>query len=140
MRAKTPKQRKFFKNIIAGHSNRQSAIRAGYSEATAHKSAKNNTERYQDDYREIIDRMGGTDEKIIKTVVEILDANEVVGYLNNRIRGIQKVSDEFVEVPNVTARLKAADILLKLKNAYPATKHEVAGKGGDPIEVKVVYA
>ena len=141
---KTPKEKAFFKNLTDGMSLRQAAIKAGYSEKSAHTSAKVNVEKCQDYWTALCDKHGAKDEDIIIALGESLKATKVIGYLQNinkdkdgqmhKILPDECVSNEFVEVPDYPTRIKAADVLLKLKNAYPKDKTPF-GDGVSKIEV-----
>lgn len=147
---KTVRQKKFFKNVSEGMTTRQAAIKAGYNEASAHVSASQNIKNYQDYWSKMLDKAGCSDEVICQTIAEGLKATKVIGYLHSvnkdqdgqmhKIKPDEVVANEFVEVPDYPTRAKFVDIALKLKNAYPANKHEVAGKDGGPLEVNIVYA
>lgn len=65
--------------------------------------------------------------KYIKTKFnDGLEANKVVGYLNNKVEGAQKVSDEFVEVPDLHCRHK---YLVTLLECQKYLKHNTNGNG-----------
>ena len=57
---------------------------------------------------------------------EGLKANKVVGYLNNKTEGVEKVSDEFVEVPDFHCRHKYLVTLLECQGNIKSN-----GKNGD---------
>lgn len=57
-------------------------------------------------FQELLQEMGVTKDKLAQRLNEGLDATKVVGYLNNKVKGTQKVSDEFVEVPDYQIRHK----------------------------------
>lgn len=138
-RPETKKQKAFFRNLVESDTPRQAAIKAGYNEATAHISAKSNIEHYHDYWSKLLNEAGATDEVLAQTVAEGLKANKVVGYLNNKVNDVEKVSDEFVEVPDYHIRAKYVDIALKLKNAYPAQKVQHSGDSEAPLAIKIIY-
>ncbi len=51
--------------------------------------------------------------RLAKVLDEGLDAKKVVGYLNNKTQGVEKVSDEFVEVPDYPTRHKYLNTALE---------------------------
>jgi len=144
---RTPKQKKFFKNLADGMTNNQAAIKAGYKLGINPQDIINNHKDYWDT---LLNKAEVTDDFICQTIKEGMKATKVVGYLQSykkdedgkpeKVEPDQTVSNEFVEVADYSTRAKFVDIALKLKSAYPATKHEVAGKDGGPVEVRVVYA
>jgi len=69
----------------------------------------------QKSFAEMMDKEGLTDNYLRKKLKEGLEANKVVGYLNNKVDGTQKVSDEFVEVPDLHCRHKYLVTALELK-------------------------
>lgn len=122
---RTKKQKALLKNLANGDTMRQAAINAGYSPNSANHSAKETTENYREYVEKTLKEKGVTFEEIVERLKECLTAKKVVGYLNSRVQGVEKISDEFVEVPDYQVRIKAIDISLKLYNAYPATKVEL---------------
>ena len=79
-----------------------------------------------------MDKQGLTDDKLMQILNEGLNATKVVGYLNNKVNGTQKVSDEFVEIPDYATRHRYLETLVKLKGLN-TQKVEHSGKveGGD---------
>ena len=116
--------RKYIKNKIAGMSDHQAAIEAGYSKATAKNAAKN-VEKHgvKELLEDLMDRKGLTDDKLIDALVD---------GLNNA----QKVQCG-VRLKDHATREKYLETALKLKDKFPAEKHELGGKNGEPIVVKI---
>ena len=127
---KTKKQKDFFKFLAEGHSPRQAAIKAGYAESSAGHMAEETTKNHKDYWDSKLEQAGVTDEVLATKLQEGLDASKVVGYLNNKVKGTEKVSDEFVEVADYHVRHKYLDTAFKLKGSYPAEKREHSGSIG----------
>ena len=77
-------------------------------------------------FDECLLEVGVTDEKAAKVLLEGLEANKVIGYLNNKINGTQKVSDEFIEVPDKHCRHKYLVTYLEFKRYL---KHNNSANG-----------
>ncbi len=74
--------------------------------------------------------------KYIKTKFKDgLEANKVVGYLNNKVDGTQKVSDEFVEVADLHCRHKYLVTLLECQGLL---RH--SSNGNNVSILTVIYA
>lgn len=65
-----------------------------------------------------------------------LEAQKVVGYLNNKVEGTQKVSDEFVEVPDLHCRHRYLVTLLECQGLL---KHNGNGNGASVINIIYAY-
>lgn len=66
---------------------------------------------------------------------EGLEANKVVGYLNNNTEGVQRVSDEFVEVPDFHVRHKYLQLLLELMGEI---KHDSNQAPVKDVEINII--
>ena len=112
------RQQKYKKNIIDGMSKYNAAMAAGYSENTALKHTKELDRRIA--MPDVMEQYGLTDKFLSKRLTELLLANKVVGYLHNYKRGEkggaekvepdEAVSNEFIEVPDWTARAKGLEL------------------------------
>jgi len=137
---KTRKQKEFLKNLATGDTTRQAAIKAGYAPSSANHAAKFVTDNYRAYVEKAMQDKGITFEFLMEQLHGCLNATKITGYLNNKVKGTEKVSDEFIETPDYYVRIKAIDISLKLQGAYPAEKRELSGLGGGPMDVKITYA
>lgn len=127
--------------------NQYNAARsAGYAHNTAIKACNNLEPKIKiEDY---LERAGLTDKALAAFLFELFSANKVVGYLHaykkgekGRIEEIspdEKISNEFLEVPDYMIRLKASELVLKIKG-YLKDKIEHSGKieGGQPIIIMI---
>lgn len=108
MSSKKPSARakKYIQNKIAGMSDQQAALKAGYSPSTA-IAASNNIEspRVKELMADILDRKGLTDDKLADSLKEGLENA-------NRIHG---TDDNFVEVPDYPTRHRYLETALDLK-------------------------
>lgn len=77
-----------------------------------------------------------TIKKVKQRLDEGLDANKVIGYLNNKIDGVQKVSDEFVEVPDKHCRHKYLVTYLQVTGRL---KNNGSGKGNQVVVINYGY-
>ena len=66
-------------------------------------------------FSQILEEYGITDIELAKTMKAGLEATKVVGYLNNKTQGTEKVSDEFVEVPDHHCRHRYLETALEVK-------------------------
>lgn len=142
---RTKKQKEFFRELAKGETPRLAAIKAGYASSGAGHIAAENTKNYTEYWQKMLDEAGATDSFISQTIFEGLKAVRVVGYLQSRnketnakIEPDECISNDYVEVADYQSRAKFTDIALKLKNAYPANKVELAGKNGGPVQVEFV--
>lgn len=101
MRAK-----KYIRNKVAGMSDYQAAIKAGYKHNTA-INPKKNIEKpiVKQELAKLMDKAGLTDEYLIAKAKEGLEeANKIIG-----------TQDNFVEVPDYAVRHKYLETALRLK-------------------------
>jgi len=118
---------------------------AGYSHNTATK-AGSRLETKMTSLCDWMERQGLTDKKLALFLLEALEANKVVGYLHQYKKGekgrIEKIgtdeviSNEFLEVPDMTNRLKAAELIMKAKGQL---KEKVEHSGKVEGELVKVY-
>lgn len=116
--------RKYIKNKIAGMSDYQAAIKAGYSSNTA-LAAVQNIEKpmVKETMAQMMDRMGLTDERLHQHLMDGLEnANKIHGY-----------NDNFVEVPDYSVRHRYLETAYKLKDKFPTQKMDLAIGGQDTI-------
>jgi len=118
------RQQLYKKNRILGMNCYNAARAAGYSEATA----KSHTKRLEEKIKisDVMERRGLTDNVLVCKLTELLKASKVVGYLHNYKKaekgGIEKISpdevisNEFLDVPDWSARAKGLELALKLKD------------------------
>lgn len=57
---------------------------------------------------------GITFDRLAKVIDEGLNATKVIGYLNNKVDGVEKISDEFMEVPDHPTRHKFVNTALEV--------------------------
>jgi phage terminase small subunit len=97
--------KKYIKNKIAGMSDYQAAIKAGYSPNTAVAAAKNiENPSVEAAMEEILDRAGLTDEYMAGKLREATEATKIHG-----------TNDNFVEIKDWMAILKALDLGYRVK-------------------------
>lgn len=112
------KQRKFIKFYLESGNASAAALKAGYKyrqRGWELVSKLVNSGLFQ----ELLEQNGLSDNKLIKVLKEGLQATKVIGYLNQKTNGTQKVSDEFVEIPDYHCRHKYLETALKLKYLFP---------------------
>jgi len=91
-------------------------------------------------FQELLEQHGLTDNVLVRVLQEGLQATKVIGYLNQKINGTQKVSDEFVEIPDYHCRHKYLETALKLKNKFldkKDTKEEIANNNSSKFGVRI---
>jgi len=124
------RQRRFIKFYLESGNASAAALKAGY---------KDRQRGYElvlklvnlGLFQELLEQNGLTDDALVKVLHEGLQATKVVGYLNQKIDGTQKVSDEFVEIPDYHCRHRYLETALKLKNKFldkKDIKEEIADK------------
>ena len=118
------RQQKYKKNRIAGMNMYNAARTAGYSHSMAiHAGVK--LEKKITSLNDYLEQAGLTDKRLSEFLTEVLEANKVVGYLHQYKKGEkgrieelssdETISNEFLEVPDFNIRLKAAELVLKIK-------------------------
>ena len=117
------RQAKYKKNVISGMSKYNAARAAGYSENTARSRTKELDQRVS--MPDVMERYGLTDKFLTERLTELLLANKVVGYLHNykksdkvgaeveKVQPDEIISNEFVEVPDWSARAKGIELVGK---------------------------
>lgn len=105
------KARKYVKNKVAGMSDYQAAVNAGYSKNTA-VAAKQNIENpsVQELISTLMDKKGLTDDKLLQFLKDGLEKS-------TKIHG---TDDDFVEIPDYAVRHRYLETALKLKDRFPA--------------------
>jgi len=117
------RQQKYKQNILMGMSKYNAAKAAGYSEATARSHTKQLDERVA--MPDVLEQQGLTDQILTQKLMQLMNATKVIGYLHQYKKvekgGVEKiqpdevVSNEFIDIPDWTARAKGLEIALKLK-------------------------
>lgn len=135
------KQRKFIKFYLESGNASESALKSGYKNRQrgfelVSKFVNSNL------FQKLLEQNGLNDNELIKVLKEGLQATKVIGYLNQKTNGTQKVSDEFVEIPDHNCRHRYLETALKLKHLYPEkeehTQQEAVNKNKyDPIIVAI---
>lgn len=134
------RQQKYRRNRILGMNKYNAARAAGYSETTAKTHTKELEIRCK--IADVLERQGLTDDVLILKLQELIGATKVIGYLNQYIKaekgGLEKlspdkvVSNEFVDVPDWSARAKGLELALKLKDLLKEkVEHSGEIKGGE---------
>lgn len=135
---KTKKQKDFLKNLASGDTPHAAAVKAGYKSPSS--AARETIDNHREYIEKTLKEKGPTFELVVERLKACMTATKVVGYLNNKVQGTEKVSDEFVEIPDFQVQVKAIDIACKLYSAYPPTKVAMGNDDGKPFEVKIKYA
>jgi len=114
--------RRYVKNKVAGMSDTQAAIKAGYSPntaiAAASKVEKGSVKKL---LTELMDEKGLTDEHLLDKTSEGL----------NKANKIHGSDDNFVEVPDYGVRHKYLETALRLKGYGSSTTESFGIKDGD---------
>jgi len=118
----TIKQAKFFKLYIKLGNATQAAM-AVYDckdENSAHSVGSENLRKLAIDasIQAWCERLGATDRQLVSNLIDGTKANKVVSArVTDKDAGVD--TDDFIDVPDWTNRLKANEILLKIKNRFP---------------------
>ena len=134
------RQLKYRRNRVLGMNKYNAARAAGYSETTAKTHTKELEIRCK--IADVLERQGLTDDVLIMKLSELLGATKVIGYLNQYIKaekgGLEKlspdkvVSNEFIDIPDWSARAKGLELALKLKDLLKEkVEHSGEIKGGE---------
>jgi len=118
------KARKLVKACLDADLNESEvARREGVSQQAINQRIQKNSQ-VKKTFTELMDKEGLSDKYLRKKIKEGLDASKVVGYLNNKVEGTQKISDEFVEVPDMHCRHKYLVTALEVKKIIKVNGNE----------------
>jgi len=128
--------KKIAAGLIAGKTAKDALLDAGYSQASAHNAAAIlDNPLIKQTYCEILDAAGATDEACAKVIVDGMRAMRTVSCVSGKDAGSGSV--DFVDVEDHPVRLKAVDMVHKVRGRYVETK-KIVGADGGPIQVKAV--
>jgi len=132
---------------MSGMNRYNAAKAAGYSESTA----KGHTDRLEKSVKiaDVLERQGLTDRYLANKLLQLTEAQKVIGYLHNykkadngvieKIKPDETVSNDFVEVPDWSAQAKGVELTLKLKShLINKTEHSGEIKGGGQTKVIII--
>ena len=119
------RERKFIKGIVSGLSATEAMRQAGYAETTARIKQGAKLAQVSESIQAICERLGLSDEAIVSTLASGLVAQKCISAIGEA----DGKSTDFVEVPDWSNRLKAADMALKVKGKYPSEKLDVKHTG-----------
>lgn len=120
--------------LLEGKTQEQALIDAGYSPT----SARNPSEILENPvikqiYCEILDKAGATDEACAKVIFDAMRATRTVSCVSGKDAGSGSV--DFVDVEDHPVRLKAVDMVHKVRGRY-VEKKVITGPDGGPVIVK----
>lgn len=143
---RTLRERKFIKAYIENGGNATKAyivLNPEYKGENARILACQLLTKLNISVTELLELMGTTDAYLNQKLNEGLEATKVVSVIPIKPKEAQPNSPdlpdansrnvEFVDVEDYPTRHKYLDMAYKLKNKYPAEKHELTGAGGGPI-------
>lgn len=149
---RTLTERKFIKAYIENGGNATKAYLIAKSEYKGKNAAKLGHRMWINvdiSVSELLDKMGTTDFHLNEKLKEGLDATKVISVIpippketkpsTGDLPEANSKNVEFIDVPDYNVRFKYIDMAYKLKNKYPAEKHEVTGAGGGPITYKEYF-
>ena len=120
----TTRQRSLVKELCKGQSAKDAAIAAGYAPTYARQQACQAINRIKKKWPELLDEAGITDDALIdKNILPALEATETKVFHHNG-----KVTYAKPQVAH-DVRLRATDMVLKLKGAYPTKEQQQADVG-----------
>lgn len=115
-------QRKFLKYYLDCGNASEAAKKAGYKEANSIYKVIG-SDRFKDAFRQLLDKNSLGDKRIIDKLNELLEANKVIS-ANVIAKDGEGMSDansmtkDFIEVPDNPTRMKALELLTKVKQIY----------------------
>jgi phage terminase small subunit len=107
------RQQKYKKYRIEGYSAFASAVKAGYSRATAINATKNIERRCN--FNELLEIKGITNDALSQHAFEGLNANKVIS-ANITYGEADEKTNDFIEVPDWNVRHKYFETILKLRD------------------------
>ena len=124
------------KSVLSGKSETQAALDAGYSPASAQNVGKIlENPLIKKTYCQILDAAGATDEACAKVVFDAMNATRTVSCVSGKDADSGTV--DFVDVDDHPTRLRAVDMVHKVRGRYVETK-KIVGPDGGPVQVKAV--
>ena len=133
------RERKFIKYLSQGHTQKDAALKAGYSAKHIESFASHKIKETQvaKAFTQILIDQGVTDEKLGIIISQGIEANKVIScnvIVEEGMKDANSMTKDFIDVPDWIARHKFVDTALKLSSKYPAEKKEITGANGMPIE------
>jgi hypothetical protein len=121
------KQRKFLKNLAEGCTQKDAAIKAGYSKRSAKAIATENLTKpsLRTPFLQMLESKGINDARLADSIAAGLDATKVISCNVIAAEGMADangMTKDFVDVPDFMARHKFVDTCLKLRGDYPIEK------------------
>ena len=131
----SPRKRKLVKGVVAGKTQKQAAIDAGYSPKTAESQASVilKDSKVIASLHEMMESAGLSNKRLLEKHVELLEAKKTVSAISGNEANAGTV--DFIDVPDYQIQFKALDASYKLKGAY-VEKKEISGPDGGAIPVQ----
>lgn len=117
----TAKQKKLVKGIAEGKTQKEAAKAAGLHETYACNVLKE--PKVKASLHELMEKAGLTDELILKTHVEMIEATKVISAVSGSNANAGTM--DFVDVPDWQARAKGIEMAYKLKGSFAPEKREI---------------
>ena len=144
----TDRQRKLIEGIVEGKTGHQAALNAGYSPKNPDQSAYQAMKNIGERMREVMDRLGLTDEQLIqKHLVPLLEARETKFFAFRKtvavpatkkrkeaVKIVQVIDTREVEALGI--RVSALDMAFKLRGDYAPRQLEI--DPDTPIPVRTI--
>jgi len=111
----TLKQRKFIKYYIETGNASEASRRAGYALGKEQGYENLTKPHIRQAFMVFLDKKGLTDEKIIDKLIELIEAKRQISANITYGEADEKTVD-FIEVPDNSTRIKALELLIKLKS------------------------
>ena len=127
----TSKQKALIKYKAEGLTNKEAAIKAGYSNSYASTTINNDLreDKLAIPIQQLMDRKGLSDDALLNKHKQLLDA--VKPFVKSNSEGIQEV----IDIPDSPIQMKALETAYKLKRYIGSGEEEGGGKPNISIQV-----
>jgi len=108
------RQRKFLKYYLESGNASISAKKAGYKDIRHSYTILQNP-TFRAIFMHLLDKSGLSDKKIVDKLLELLEAKKIIS-ANITYGDADEKTDDFIEVPDNQTRMKALELLVKIKH------------------------
>lgn len=130
------RRKKLIRGIVAGKTQLQAAIDAGYAKKQAGSQASQILKKPQvkSQLYAALDRAGLSDSTLAKKILEWINAQKTVSAIAGTDAGAGTV--DFVDVPDYTTQVKAGEMICKMRGHFAEKiEHEIIGNMSININV-----
>lgn len=145
------RERKFIKGLMDGLTPTEAMRQAGYAENTALVKAGEKLEKVKPTIKDLMDKRGLTDDKLLETLEEGLSATKVISAIvikgkeedpadeRDGMKDAHSLTRDFVDVEDYPTRHRYMETGLKLKGYLMKQDLTLGNPDGSPLNINVVF-